>query len=151
MALSHYRCHWLYGVPGVKVLVFGSFDVLHHGHLKFLNMASRLGDVIVGLGTDDYQAHYKHTPVLSWAERAEAILELGHNVIARPEVDVTAILDEIEPDYLVAGADWIDGPFLELCGVTSRDLSERNIALVYLPRSHDMSTSEILRRIRVST
>lgn len=150
MALSHDGGDRLFGVSKVTVLVFGSFDVLHHGHIKFLNMASRLGDVIVGLGTDDYQAQYKHTPVLSWAERAEAIIELGHNVIARPEVDVTAILDETDPDYLVAGADWIDGPFLELCGVSAGDLSNRGIALVYLPRSHGMSSSEILRRIRAA-
>lgn len=134
----------------MTALVLGSFDVLHYGHIQFLSQAARLGDVTVGLGSDEYQRSYKHDPYLTWDERAQALYALGYDVIERSQVSIVPLLDELDPDYLVAGADWIGQPFLELSGVTAGDLSERNIGLVFLPRSHSMSTSEIVKRINES-
>jgi cytidyltransferase-like protein len=131
-----------------RALVLGSFDVLHYGHLRFLNQAARLGDVIVGLGTDSYQESYKRKPVQAYWEREAALNELPmvSAVVPRDNVNVESLIEEHSPTYLVAGSDWIGNPFLELSGIDVAYLEANNIVLVYLPRGHDMSTTEILRR-----
>lgn len=130
-----------------RVLVLGSFDVLHYGHLEFLNEAAKLGEVIVGLGSDQYQEGYKRAPIQTYAERRRALNALGYDCVVRSKVNITALIKAVKPDYLAAGSDWIGQPFLELSGLTAKDLEYHNITLVYIPRSHDMSTSTILDRI----
>lgn len=132
-------------------LCLGSFDVLHYGHLQFLNRVAMLGDVVVGLGTDRYQSGYKHQPYLDFEERRAALEALGYRVVVRDELSVLGLLDEVEPDWIVWGSDWIGGPILELSGLTARDLVDRGIGLVFVPRDHDMSTSEIVRRIHAGS
>jgi cytidyltransferase-like protein len=131
----------------VIVLCLGSFDILHYGHIEFLQSCAVLGDVVVGLGTDAYQEDYKHRPFLNYQERSSAVAALGYTVVERDEVSVSGLLDEVEPDYLVWGSDWIGEPILELSGLTVRDLTDRGITLVFVPRDHDMSSSEIVRRV----
>ena len=132
-------------------LCLGSFDVLHYGHLQFLNRVAMLGDVVIGLGTDEYQTGYKHRPYLDYEERRAALEALGYTVVIRPEVSVLDILDQVEPDYIVWGSDWIDTNILGLSGLVPQDLVDRGIGLVFVPRDHNMSTSEIVRRIHAST
>lgn len=134
----------------MRVLVLGSFDVLHYGHIRFLNLAVKLGDVYVGLGTDEYQIGYKRAPVCTYEERLAALSELPmvKGVFPRTEKSIVSICRMVCPDYLVAGSDWIDAPYLELSGVDVTWLEEHNIGLVYLPRDHDMSTTRILERVR---
>lgn len=129
-------------------LCLGSFDVLHYGHIQFLNRVARLGEVVIGLGTDEYQAGYKRPPVCTFDERRAALEALGYQVVARDQVCIRPLLDEVCPDYLVAGSDWIGQPFLELSGVTGEELASLGVALVFVPRDHDMSTSELIARIR---
>lgn len=132
----------------MKVLVLGSFDVLHYGHIRFLNEAAKLGEVVVGLGTDEYQKHYKRAPILTYDERAAALTAMGYTVVRRASVAISPLLDIVRPDYLAAGSDWINQPFLELSGIDQLDLEQRGIALVYIPRPHNMSTSEIINRVQ---
>jgi phosphoenolpyruvate phosphomutase / 2-hydroxyethylphosphonate cytidylyltransferase len=130
-------------------LCLGSFDGgLHYGHIRFLNQVSLLGEVIVGLGTDDYQAGYKRPPFLRFEERKLALEELGVEVVARDQVSIKPLIESIRPDYLVAGSEWFDGPYLELSGIDIDYLVSQGVALVYLPRNHDMSTTSIVERVR---
>lgn len=131
------------------VLVLGTFDLIHDEHLYFLRRAAALGDVVVGLGTDAYQRGYKRSPVLTFEERKRTLVQLPFvaAVAAREEVSILPLLDEWRPDYLVAGVDWVDGPFLELSGITVNTLSERRIDLVYVCSPRRISTSDIVDRI----
>lgn len=133
---------------GGRCLVLGTFDLFHHEHLYFLIEAAKLGEVVVGLGTDTYQQGYKRRPVLTYEERKAVLQHLPQvaHVAPREEVSIVPLLDEWEPDYLVAGVDWVDGPFLELSGITSATLAERRINLVYVCSPRRISTSSILER-----
>lgn len=132
-----------------RALCLGSFDLsLHPGHLRFLNRVSQLGEVIVGLGTDDYQAGYKRTPYCSYEERKWALEEAGYQVVARDQVTIEPLIETIQPDYLVAGSEWFDAPYLELSGIDMDYLIAQGVSLVFIPRDHDMSTSELVRRVR---
>jgi phosphoenolpyruvate phosphomutase len=136
-------------MEGSTVLLLGSFDVaLHGGHLDVLNQARRLGRVVVGLGTDEYQAGYKRVPYCTFEERKWNLEQAGYEVAARDEVSIKGLVREVGPDYLAAGSDWIGKPYLELSGIDGRWLEERNIALVYLPRNHSMSTTLLIERVR---
>jgi phosphoenolpyruvate phosphomutase / 2-hydroxyethylphosphonate cytidylyltransferase len=131
-----------------EVLILGSFDGgLHYGHLRVLNQASRLGRVTVGLGTDDYQTGYKRPPFLSYEERKLCLEEAGYQVMARATKSIKPLVETLRPNYLVAGSEWFDQPYLDLSGVTMDYLVTNNIALVYLPRNHPMSTTEIVQRV----
>jgi phosphoenolpyruvate phosphomutase len=131
----------------MRALCLGSFDVLHYGHIQFLNHVARLGEVVIGLGTDEYQAGYKRAPILTYDERSSALKALGYKIVPRATVSIVPVVNEVGPHYLVAGSDWIDKPFLELSGITVTYLEQNEITLVFVPRGHDMSTSRIIERV----
>lgn len=135
---------------GSRCLVLGTFDLVHDEHLYFLNQAARLGDVFVGLGTDTYQQGYKRSPVLTFEERKRVLVQLPQvaGIVAREEVSIVPLLDEVQPDYLVAGVDWVDGPFLELSGISKETLADRRVNLVYVCSPRRISTTQIIERIR---
>ncbi len=134
-----------------RCLVLGTFDLIHDEHLYFLNQAARLGDVWVGLGTDSYQRGYKRQPVLTFEERRRTLNQLPQvaGVVAREQVSIVPLIDDLEPDWLVAGVDWLDGPFLELSGIDGQFLADRRINLVYVCSPRHISTSTILERARM--
>ena len=132
------------------VLVLGSFDLLHYGHIRFLNHASKLGEVVIGLGTDEYQEGYKRAPVCSYEERRRLLKELGYRVEPRSTVPIVGLVDQVSPDYLVVGSDWIGQPFLELSGIDVAYLERNGITLVFAPRDHEMSSTSILGRVNGS-
>src|SRR5262245_30081194 len=136
-----------------RTVVFtnGVFDLLHPGHVRYLQDARALGDaLIVGINSDRSARANKGSerPITPERERAE-ILE------ALECVDAAAIFDEdtpadivkrIQPDVLVKGADW--GPD----NIVGRDTVEaRGGRVVRMPLLEGYSTSELLRRVRKST
>jgi glycerol-3-phosphate cytidylyltransferase len=135
-----------------RVLHLGSFDIIHYGHLRALKRSSQLGDLTVGLGSDSYQASYKRVCINSYDERAAALAELPFvdEIAVRSETSIKGLLDVVKPDYLVTGSEWHGSDYLVLSGIDMDYLVQRLITLVYIPREHDMSTTEIIRRVEES-
>jgi len=130
------------------VFTNGVFDLLHPGHVRYLQEARALGEVlIVGLNYDRSVRANKgpERPITPERERAEILLALEC-------VDAVAIFDEdtpaeiikhVEPDVLVKGADW--GPE----NIVGRETVEaRGGRVVRMPLSEGYSTTELLRRVR---
>ena len=130
------------------VFTNGVFDLLHPGHVRYLQEARALGEVlIVGLNSDRSVRANKgpERPITPERERAEILLALEC-------VDAVAIFDEdtpaeiikhVEPDVLVKGADW--GPE----NIVGRETVEaRGGRVVRMPLSEGYSTTELLRRVR---
>lgn len=97
-----------------KVVVFtnGCFDILHVGHVRYLQAAKKLGDVLVlGLNSDaSVQALKGPTrPVNSQADRAEVLagLEAVDHIIVFDEVTAEKLISLIQPDIYVKGGDYI--------------------------------------------
>ena len=89
-----------------------SVDFIHPGHLNIINKARELGDVIIGLITDEAIVKYKRLPILSFEQRkiiAENIKGVK-SVIPQNEVGYLPNLKKIRPDYVVHGDDWKIGP-----------------------------------------
>lgn len=94
-----------------KVYVGMSADIIHRGHLNIIHEAHKLGQVIVGVLTDEAIASYKRLPTLKYEDRKLIIESIKgvFKVIPQHELDYTKNLELIKPDFVVHGDDWKEG------------------------------------------
>jgi choline-phosphate cytidylyltransferase len=128
------------------VLTFGTFDVLHVGHLRILQRAAELGDrLVVGVSSDALnRAKKNRDAVFSERERCElvAALRCVDEVFLEESLEQKrAYLENYAADVLVMGDDWA-GRFDEF-----GDLCE----VVYLPRTPSISTTAVIEHIATIT
>lgn len=127
----------------MRVITFGTFDILHYGHIRILSRARAQGDtLIVGVSSDALNMRKKgRTPVYSEFERTEMLKELRcvDKVFLEESLELKKqyILD-YKADVLVMGDDWA-GKFddmQEVCNV------------IYLPRTPSISTTSIIEVVK---
>ena len=129
------------------VLANGCFDVLHVGHVRYLEGARELGDVlVVGINSDEQVARLKGPgrPILPAIERAEIVasLEPVTYVTIFDEPTVEQLLLALKPDVHAKGTDYTEETVPERAVVRSYG---GRVAIVGDPKDH--STSAILARI----
>jgi rfaE bifunctional protein nucleotidyltransferase chain/domain len=130
------------------VFTNGVYDLLHPGHVRYLQEARKLGDMlIVGLNADESVRRNKgpDRPITPEPERAEVLAALAcvDAVVVFGEDTPAAIIQTIQPDVLVKGADW---PADQIVG---RDTVEaRGGRVVLIPVEQGYSTTSIVERIR---
>ena len=135
---------------GLVVFTNGVFDLLHPGHVRYLQEARRLGALlIVGVNADRSVRAIKEPgrPLNSEDERAEVLLSLEcvDAVVVFDEDNPHALIEAIQPDILVKGADW--GP-TEIIG---RDVVEaRGGRVVRIDLAPGYSTTELIRRVQTN-
>ena len=93
------------------VYVGMSADIVHEGHINILKIANKLGDVIVGLLTDQAIATYKKLPHLNYQQRKAVLESLKYvkKIIPQKTLDYSINLKKIKPKYVVHGDDWKTG------------------------------------------
>ena len=101
----------LQSTGGTVVFTNGVFDLLHPGHVRYLQEARRLGDaLIVGVNSDRSVRANKgpDRPIIPEAERAEVLSSLGcvDLAVVFDEDTPYALISRVQPDVLVKGADW---------------------------------------------
>jgi glycerol-3-phosphate cytidylyltransferase len=129
--------HWM-----TTVITFGTFDVLHVGHLRILQRSGELGDrLVVGVSSDALNVAKKgREPVFSQDERCELVLNLKcvDEVFVEESLELKRdYIQQHKADVLVMGDDWA-GRFVfvsDLCRV------------VYLPRTPSISTTGVIEHI----
>lgn len=101
---------------GTRKVVFtnGCFDIIHAGHVRYLNAAKKLGDIlVVGLNSDKSvrKIKGKGRPIVPEEERAEVLggLESVNFVVLFNDDTPYELIKAIKPDILVKGADWKHG------------------------------------------
>lgn len=94
-----------------KVYVGMVADLIHNGHINIIKEAEKLGDVIIGLFTDEAVASYKRLPALNYEQRKKVIENIRgvKEVIAQETLDYVPNLRKIKPDFVVHGDDWKEG------------------------------------------
>ena len=133
---------------GTVVFSNGVFDLLHPGHIRYLQHARQLGDaLIVGLNSDRSVRANKGPgrPITPEAERAEILLALDCvDAVAIFDQDTPAdIIRRIQPDVLVKGADW------GADNIVGRDTVEaRGGRVVRMELSPGYSTTELIRKVQ---
>lgn len=131
-----------------KKVVFtnGAFDLLHAGHVTYLEFARKQGDVLVlGLNSDSSVRRYKgdKRPINKQGDRSKvlAALECVDYVVIFNEDEPEKLIAELLPNVLVKGADWAHY-------VSGRDVVERNGGKVVLAKMMPgRSTSGMINRI----
>ena len=133
-----------------KRIVFtnGCFDILHIGHVRCLEEAKKLGDIlIVAINTDRSVRSIKgpSRPLVPEAERAEVLSALAcvDYVVTFDEPDPLSLISSLKPHVLVKGGDWTPED------VVGREVVEREGGrVVIIPQVQGVSTSTIADRIR---
>lgn len=114
-------------------------DIIHGGHIEIIHRASQLGELTIGVLTDEVVAAYKRYPMLSCEERMKILSGLRGvaHVIRQDDISYTGPLRMLQPDYVVHGDDWRTGfqkPVRDEC---LRLLAEYGGELVEFPYSHN--------------
>ncbi|WP_168452766.1 phosphoenolpyruvate mutase [Sphingopyxis microcysteis] len=121
-----------------------SADLIHPGHINIVNRAAELGDVIVGLLTDEAIATYKRVPFMSWDQRAAVIGALKGVVRVVPQhtLDYTDNLESNRPDYVIHGDDWKTGVQSQTRQKVIDTLAQWGGELVEVPYTEGISSTK---------
>ena len=94
-----------------KVYVGIGADILHAGHIRIIQEASKYGEVIIGLLTDEAIASYKRLPIFDYEIRYQVFSNIKgvSQVVKQTTLDYTDNLRLLRPDYVVHGDDWREG------------------------------------------
>ena len=120
-----------------RVITYGTFDLLHYGHINLLRRAKAFGDyLVVGLSTDSFNKAKGKTSYFSYEQRKLLLESIRYVDLVIPEDSWEQKRDDIRSyqiDTFVIGDDW-KGKFDSLF-----DLCE----VIYLPRTPEVSTTKI--------
>jgi len=132
-----------------KIVAFtnGCFDILHYGHIKYLNSAKKLSDIlIVGINTDGSikRIKGKNRPIIPLKQRMEIIsgLEVVDYVISFSKNTPYNLIKEIKPDLLIKGGDW------DTKEIVGKDIVESyGGRVITIPYIKGVSTTGIIKKI----
>lgn len=118
-----------------RVMTYGTFDLLHYGHINILKRAKSLGDyLIVGLSSDEFNELKGKKSVMSYEERKEILESIRYVDKVIKESNWEQKVDDVikyNIDVFVIGDDW-EGKF---------DFLKEYCEVVYLPRTKSISTT----------
>lgn len=127
-----------------RVITYGTFDLLHYGHINLLRRAKQYGDyLIVALSTDDFNWNQKRKNCYFSFDKRKALLEAIRYVdLVIPEESWDQKVTDVREyhiDTFVMGDDW-KGEF--------DFLQDEGVDVVYLPRTPEVSTTQIKRDLK---
>ncbi|MDY2893059.1 MAG: adenylyltransferase/cytidyltransferase family protein [Candidatus Faecisoma sp.] len=126
-----------------KVLTYGTYDLLHYGHMNILKAAKSHGDyLIVGLSSDEFNELKNKTSVMSYDERKEFLENIKYVDMVIKEDNWEQKIDDVKTyhvDVVVMGSDWAGSDRFEYLN----DYCE----VVYLDRTEGISTTKIKQEL----
>lgn len=127
-----------------RVITYGTFDLLHYGHINLLRRAKQYGDyLIVALSTDNFNWNQKKKKCYFSFDKRKALLEAIRYVdLVIPEESWDQKVTDVREyhiDTFVMGDDW-KGEF--------DFLQDEGVDVVYLPRTPEVSTTQIKRDLK---
>lgn len=126
-----------------RVITYGTFDLLHYGHLNLLKRAKELGDyLIVAVSTDEFNAIKGKQSYFNYEQRKAMVEAIRYVDLAIPENTWEQKISDIKEynvDIFVIGDDWV-GKF--------DFLKEEGIEVIYLSRTPEISTTDIKKNLK---
>lgn len=121
-----------------RVITYGTFDLLHYGHINLLRRAKALGDyLVVALSTDEFNKNCKNKKCyFNYNERRQLLESIRYVDLVIPETNWEQKISDVSEykiDVFVMGDDW-SGKF---------DFLREYCQVVYLPRTPEISTTKI--------
>lgn len=126
-----------------RVITYGTFDLLHYGHIHLLKRAKELGDyLIVAVSTDEFNWNQKKkTCYFTYEQRKTLVEAIRYVDLVIPETcweQKRSDVKEYHIDTFVIGDDWKE---------KFDFLREEGVEVVYLPRTPEVSTTKIKKEI----
>lgn len=122
-----------------RILTYGTFDLLHYGHINLLRRAKALGDyLVVACSTDEFNLGKGKKCYFSYEERKQLLESIRYVDLVIPEESWEQKANDVREyhiDTVVMGADWEGSECFEYL----KDICE----VVYLPRTPEISTTQI--------
>lgn len=131
-----------------RVYMCFSTDILHNGHIKIIQKAAELGELTVGVLTDEVIASFKRYPLIPLAERLQLFQSIVgvKSVVVQDTLSYQKILRELKPDIVVHGDDWRVGYQANIRQQVVETLKEWGGELREFPYTHT-PTEETLSRL----
>lgn len=128
-----------------RVLTYGTFDLLHHGHIRLLQRAAALGDyLVVAVSTDEFNDGKGKKAYHDFETRAEIVQAIRYVDEVIPENNWEQKIDDIKKydiDVVAMGDDWADSDRF--------DYLKAHCELVFLSRTDGVSTSDIKNDLKL--
>lgn len=122
-------------------------DLINIGHINILNEAKKLGEVTVGLLTDEAIASYKRVPLNNWEQRKKIIESLNQvtRVVPQTTLSYRENLEKYQPDIIVHGDDWdTDGVQKHIKQEVIETIKQWKGQLVQIPYTKGISSTILL-------
>ena len=128
-----------------RILTYGTYDLLHYGHIRMLKRARELGDyLIVAVSTDEFNKIKGKKAYHSYETRKEMLEAVRYVDLVIPEENWDQKRDDVikyQADIVTIGDDWTGHPKFEAL----KDLCE----VYYMPRTQGVSTTRIKRELNL--
>ena len=135
-----------------KPIVYMCFstEIIHSGHIAIIKKAQELGNLVVGILSDEAVASYRHFPIVPCEERKALFENISgiYKVIEQKTWGYKDVLTELKPDYLVHGDDWKEGFQKPIRQEAIEILAKYGGKLVEFPYSKDIKYDELDKAFR---
>tara|TARA_Y100000385_G_C13105944_1_gene647819 strand:+ start:730 stop:2052 length:1323 start_codon:yes stop_codon:yes gene_type:complete len=127
-----------------------SADILHHGHINIFTTAAKLGEVVVGLMTDEAIAQYTRLPLLNYDQRKLIVENIKGvtNVIPQDSPSYRENLIKVKPRYVIHGDDWKSGHLESIRSEVIETLRQWGGELIDVPYTSDINSTSLSKAIR---
>ncbi len=126
-----------------RILTYGTFDLLHYGHIRLLKRAKELGDyLVVALSTDEFNAIKNKKAYHNYETRKKMLEAIRYVDLVIPENNWEQKIDDVKKyfiDIVVMGSDWVGSDKFEIL----RPYCE----VKYLDRTEGISTTKIKKEL----
>lgn len=128
-----------------RVLTYGTFDLLHYGHIRLLKRAKELGDyLVVAVSTDEFNEIKGKKAYHNYETRKEMLEAVRYVDLVIPEKNWEQKLQDVKDykiDIVVMGSDW--------AGSDKFDYLKQECQVVYLDRTEGVSTTKIKKELKL--
>ena len=122
-----------------KVYTCFCTSVIHEGHLNIIKEAEKYGEVIVGVLSDESMVRFNKFPAVSLEERMEMVqnIEGVKRVIVQKDIMYDAVIRELQPDYVIHGDNWKNGPMQAIRNNVALLLSQYGGQIIEVPYTYN--------------
>ncbi len=132
-----------------KVYTCFCTDVIHEGHINIITEARKYGMVIVGVLSDSAMIRFNRFPTINFDERVRLVenIEGVSQVIVQEDVMYDKVIEEIHPDYVIHGDNWLKGPMKAIRDRVETCLKEYGGQIIDVEYTYNESVRRIDKRI----
>ena len=128
-----------------------STDMIHSGHIDIIRRAEKLGDLTIGVLSDEAIASFKRYPLMPYEERKVLFENIAgvKKVVEQKELSYKKVLEELKPDIVVHGDDWKEGFQKPIRDEVIEILNSYGGELVEFPYNKDARYDELEKQMRM--